>query len=433
MLVETVPATFTQYGETAPASFTQYDLSNFYFGRGDHVADLPDAFAGWWRDALPGGYHLYREPLQSAPDREVLVRSNRDGQTRRLINFSSYNYLGMATADVVKRAAVAAIERYGLGASGRPILSGMFEAHRELEAELAAFKRIEACTLFPTGYAANVGVISGLMRAGDHVFLDQFSHASLVEGAVLSKATPVYFRHNCADDLYRKLRGVAGRKLVVVEGVYPMDGDFCDLPAVVEVARWHGANVMIDEAHSAFICGPTGRGVAEYFGLEDEIDLHIGTMSKALGGIGGYVCASARIVEYLEAYARSRFFSCTLPPAVTLGVLAAARHLIAHPEIRQRLWTNARRMRELLVAQGIDVGECSSQVIPVMPRADRKAFAIGERIREEGLFLQPATYPGVPKGRSRLRVSVSALHTEDDLTTGANVIAHVLREFGVLA
>jgi hypothetical protein len=141
MFVETVPATFTQHGDSVPASFTQYDLSNFYFGQGDHIADLPDAFAGWWRDALPGGYHLYREPLQSAPDREVLVRSNRDGRVRRLINFSSYNCLGMATAEVVKRAAVAAIERYGLGASGVPILSGMFEVHRELEAELAAFRR----------------------------------------------------------------------------------------------------------------------------------------------------------------------------------------------------------------------------------------------------------------------------------------------------
>ena len=412
--------------------FTNYDFSNFYFGSGDDVYDTIRSFNQWWDEAFAGGYHIYREPFTSAPGTHISIRSNLGKQLDGLLNFSSYNYLGMANSPVVTEAAIAAIRKYGLGASGGPNLSGMFDIHRELEASLAAFKKKEACTTFNSGYAANIGIISGIMRSGDTIFLDQYSHASIIDGAILSKAKTVFFRHNNAADLERKLAGVTGRKLVIVEGVYSMDGDFCNLPEIVEVSKKHGARIMIDEAHSAFVAGENGRGAVEHFGLEDAVDFHMGTFSKALGGLGGYACGDREFILYLEAYARSRFFSCTLPPAVSAGVLAALNHIEANPEIRLHLWRNVAYLQKRLKEAGVDTGQSSSQVIPIMVYEDAKVFGIAESLREQGIFLQPVNYPAVSKGKARFRLSVSASHTTDQLEYAAQTIAHVLKEAGIL-
>ena len=412
---------------------SEYDLSNFYNGAGEDIYDLLKPFNAWWHtQAFPAGYHLYQEAMLTPAETQVTVRGNQDGLRHDLLNFSSYNYLGMAASPVVKAAVIEAVQKYGLGASGGPILSGVFDVHRELEAELARFKNKEASILFSSGYGANVGIISALMRSGDHIFADQYAHASILDGAVLSKARTVLFRHNNAADLERKLAGVSGKKLVVVEGIYSMDGDFCRLPEIVAVAKRHDARIMIDEAHSSFLCGPNGRGAAEHFGLESEVDFHMGTFSKALGGIGGYACGSREFIQYLAGYSRARFFSCTLPPPVTAGILANLRYVAAHPDLRKQLWDNAGTMRARLQAEGIDTGESVSQIIPVMIYDDAKAFQVAVKIRERGIYLQPATYPGVPKRKARLRVSVSASHTRDQLERAVHVIATALREEGVI-
>lgn len=412
----------------------EYDLSNFYHGTGEDIYDLLTPFNEWWNSrALPAGYHLYQEAMLTPAETEITVQGNRDSLPHDLLNFSSYNYLGMAASAVAVKAVIEAVMKYGLGASGGPILSGVFDIHRELERELARFKHKEASILFSSGYSANVGIISALMRAGDHIFIDQYSHASIIDGTILSKAHTVFFRHNNAADLDRKLAGVGGKKLVVVEGIYSMDGDFCRLPEIVEVAKRHGARIMIDEAHSSFLCGPNGRGAAEHFGLEAEVDFHMGTFSKALGGIGGYACGSREFIQYLTGYSRSRFFSCTLPPAVTAGILANLRYIATHPCLQYRLWENAAYMRSRLQAEGIDVGASESQIIPVMIYDDATAFRVAGKIRERGIYLQPATYPGVPKRKARLRVSVSASHTQEQLDQAISVIAAALREEGVIA
>jgi glycine C-acetyltransferase len=411
--------------------FTNYDFSNFYFGAGDDVHDTIRSFNRWWDEAFAGGYHIYRESFTSAPGTHISIRSNQGKNLDGLLNFSSYNYLGMSNAPVVTEAAIAAIRKYGLGASGGPNLSGMYDIHRELEASLADFKKKEACTTFNSGYAANLGIISGIMRSGDTIFLDQYSHASIIDGAILSKAKTVFFRHNNAADLDRKLAGVAGRKLVIVEGVYSMDGDFCNLPEIVEVSKKHGARIMIDEAHSAFVVGENGRGVVEHFGLEDAVDFHMGTFSKALGGLGGYACGDREFILYLEAYARSRFFSCTLPPAVSAGVMAALNYVEANPEIRLQLWRNVQYLQKRLKEEGVDTGQSTSQVIPIMVYEDAKVFGIAERLREEGIFLQPVNYPAVSKGKARFRLSVSASHTLDQLEYAAKTIANLLKEAGI--
>jgi 8-amino-7-oxononanoate synthase len=411
--------------------FAEYDYSNFYYGSGDDPLNLLQPFAQWYGEALPNGYYLYSEPLSTAPGTEVVVRSRKTGEELNLINLASYNYLGISYRPEVKKAAVEAIEKYGLGASGSPLLSGTMDIHNELAESLARFKEKEAAIIFPTGYSANVGFISALMRPGDNILLDQYSHASIVDGAILAKSKTTFFRHNNALDLERKLQSCKGKKLVVVEGVYSMDGDVCNLPEIVEVAKRHGARILIDEAHSTFLFGPNGRGVAEHFGLESEIDFHLGTFSKSLGGQGGFVCGSRDLVDYVNAFARSRFFSCNLAPTLAAGLVAGVSIVEKEPELRATLWRNVAYLRRRFAEEGIDIGKSNSQVMPVMINNDGKVFAVAEKIQEEGLFLQPVTYPAVPKHKSRLRVSVSAAHTEEQLERAVGIIKKVLWAEGI--
>lgn len=414
------------------STFAEYDYSNFYYGAGDDPLNLLGPFSDWWREARPNGYYLYSEALQSAPATRVQVRNGKTGRVQELINLASYNYLGISYRPEVKQAAIDATNLYGLGASGSPILSGTLEVHRQLAREMAEFKDKEAAILFPTGYSANVGFIAALMRSGDYIILDQYSHASIVDGAILAKSNTLWFRHNNPLDLERKLNKAKGKKLVVVEGVYSMDGDVCVLPEIVEVAKRHGARILIDEAHSTFLFGPNGRGVAEHFGLDSEVDFHLGTFSKSLGGQGGFVCGSRDLIDYVNAFGRSRFFSCNLAPPVAAGLLAGLRIAAAEPELRTKLWSNVAYLRRRFAEEGVDIGKSTSQVMPVMVNNDARVFAVAEKIQDRGLFLQPVTYPAVPKHKSRLRVSVSAAHTEEDLETAVHVVAGVLREEGII-
>jgi len=411
--------------------FSEYDYSNFYYGAGEDPLNLLGPFEEWLREALPHGYYLYSEPLQDAPTTRVRVRNRKTGEVKDLLNLASYNYLGISYRDEVKDAAIDALRRYGLGASGSPILSGTFDIHNELTQAIADFKEKDAAILFPTGYSANVGFISSLMRAGDTIFLDQYSHASVVDGAILGKSRTVFFRHNNPLDLERKLAGTKGKKLVVVEGVYSMDGDICVLPEIVEVSKRHGARILIDEAHSTFLFGPHGRGVAEHFDLENEVDFHLGTFSKSLGGQGGFVCGSKALIDYVNAFGRSRFFSCNLAPALAAGLLAGVRIVEQEPQLRAKLWSNVAFLRRRFEEEGIDIGKSCSQVMPVLVNNDAKVFAVAEKIQDGGLFLQPVTYPAVPKHKSRLRISVSAAHSEEDLEQAVQVIAGVLRAEGI--
>ncbi|HXY38857.1 MAG TPA: aminotransferase class I/II-fold pyridoxal phosphate-dependent enzyme [Vicinamibacteria bacterium] len=412
-------------------AFAEYDYSNFYYGAGDDPLNLLRPYAEWYREALPNGYYLYSEVLGSEPSTRVRVRDGKTGEWRDLLNLASYNYLGISYRPEVKRAAKEAVERYGLGASGSPILSGSFDIHDEFARELARFKDKEATIVFPTGYSANVGFISSLMRSGDTIFLDQYSHASIVDGAILAKSKTIFFRHNNPLDLERKIANVKGKKLVVVEGVYSMDGDVCLLPEILEVSKRHGARMLIDEAHSTFLFGPNGRGVAEHYGLDTEVDFHLGTFSKSLGGQGGFVAGTRDLVDYVNAFARSRFFSCNLSPVLTAGLLAALRVAADEPQLRSRLWSNVAFLRRRFAEEGVDIGKSNSQVMPVMVNNDAKVFAVAEKIQQRGLFLNPVTYPAVPKHKSRLRISVSAAHSEQELETAAQTIAGVLREEGI--
>ena len=428
-----VPDSAGQSSSAVNPALADYDYSHFYYSSSDDVFAIFPAYDEWWYGhARPSGYYLFYQPMSTPPAPRVDVGEGLGGRRLKLLNLASYNYLGLSYHPEVLAAARAALEQYGLGAAGSPTLSGTMDVHAELERALARFTRKEAVTVFPTGYSANVGVVSALMRPGDLIVADQNVHASIVDGAILSKANVRFFRHNRPDDLERKLRGTSGKRLVIVEGVYSMDGDLAPLADIVTVTRKYGARLMLDEAHSGFVYGPTGRGVAEQFGVESEIDIRIGTFSKALGGMGGFVAGSQSLYNYMMGFARSRVFSCALSPVIGAGVLQALRIVERDETLRQRLWTNTSHMRRLLADAGVDVGESTSQIIPVMVRKDKQIFAIAERLQRDGLYLQPIIYPAVAKHRSRFRVTISATHTPAMLEEAATILIGALRAEGVL-
>jgi len=417
---------------TGRSSASELDPSNFFWGTGHDPFEIVDAFDAWWEEVEPQGYYLFGQPMARAPrPRTDIIEQRGKRRLHDLINLASYNYLGLSYRPEVVEAACAAVRQFGTGASGSPVQSGYLALHEELSARIAGFKGTEACLLYSSGYAANVGIISALMRAGDLIVTDRLSHASIIDGIALSKADVRYFRHNDAEDLERKLSGFRGRKLVVVEGVYSMDGDLADLPAIVAVAKRHGARIMIDEAHSAFVFGKRGRGLAEHFGLEDAIDIHMGTFSKSLGGQGGYVVGSRKLIRYLRGYGRAYVFSCALAPAVVGGLIKACDLARAEPELRARLWANTGRMQSYLRDRGVDIGDSASQIIPVMVRDDRRVFRVAEENLERGVYVNPVRYPAVGKNKSRLRISVTAAHAPADLLAAADVIADVLARNGI--
>ena len=411
----------------------EYDYSNFFYSASDDLFTIFGAYDDWWNGyAREHGYYQFYQAMSTAPGPRIELEEGLHHQKRALLNLASYNYLGLSYHPEVKAAAKAAVDKYGLGSAGSPTLSGSMDIHVELERALARHLGKEAAMVFPTGYSTNVGLISGLVRPGDWIIMDQNVHASIVDGAILSKANTRFFRHNRPDELDRKLKDTKGKRLVIVEGVYSMDGDVARLPEIIEVAKRHGARVMIDEAHSGFVYGPNGRGVAEHFGVEKDIDIHVGTFSKALGGMGGYVAGSQSLYNYLMGFARSRVFSCALSPVVTAGVLQALHVAEREPQLRALLWKNVAHLRRRFSEAGVDVGESTSQVIPVMIRKDPRIFAICEKLLNAGIYLQPIIYPAVAKHRSRFRISVSAEHTPQLLDGAADTIIDILKSEDIL-
>lgn len=408
--------------------WSTHDLSHFRATTGDDLFDIHHHFARWSQGSRPGGYDLYLSALQGAPTPRVRLRDDGDD----LFNLASYNYLGLSCRPEVIEAAVEAVRRFGLGAAGSPHLSGLLSVHEALASEIAAFKGVEAALLFPSGYSANVGTMAALVGPEDWVIADMNAHASIFDGCQLAQARLSLFRHNDMTSLNKRLQGASGRKLVVVEGVYSMDGDIAPLDEVAALCQRHGARLMVDEAHSAFVYGENGRGLAEHFGVEDAVDVHFGTLSKSLGGMGGYVAGSTQLIDYLRAYARSQIFSCALSPPVVGGLRAALALARAEPELRTRLWENVATMRAALLAEGVDIGDSTSQVIPIMIRDDGGIFAIARALEAAGVYLNPILYPAVKRAQSRFRVSISAAHAPDDLRQSARIIGDVLRAHKVI-
>jgi 8-amino-7-oxononanoate synthase len=344
----------------------------------------------------------------------------------------SNNYLGLADHPRVRAAAADAAERLGAGAGASRLISGSMSLHRKLEGRLAEFKRFEAALLFGSGYLANTGTVSALVGRGDVVLSDELNHASIIDGCRLSRAETFVYRHLDLEHLEWGLREAGGRsRLIVTDSVFSMDGDVAPLRGLVELARRHDSMLMVDEAHGTGAVGPGGRGAVAAAGLCGEVDVIVGTLGKALGGYGAYVCASAEIVDLLVNTARPFIYS-TAPPPPSVGAALAALSLLAdRPGMVEQLRRNAATLREALTAQGLEIGSSRTQIVPVIVGDPRRAVALSERTLQGGVFAQAIRPPTVPAGSSRLRLTVMANHRAGELRLAAGVIGAAARELGV--
>jgi 8-amino-7-oxononanoate synthase len=341
----------------------------------------------------------------------------------------SNNYLGLADHPRVREAAAEAAMRWGVGAGASRLVSGNMTVHRRLEEQLAEFKGSEACVLFGSGYLANTGVISSLARAGDVVFSDELNHASIVDGCRLARAETFVYDHCDADHLEWGLREAGGRgALIVTDGVFSMDGDIAPLEEIVELAQRYDARVMVDDAHGTGAMGPNGRGSVADAGLEDEVDVVVGTLGKSLGSYGAYACCDKPMAKYLVNTARSLIFSTALPPPAVAGAMAALELLVEQPGRVDKLHRNAEAMRDALSAEGLDAGVSETQILPLVVGDPRAAMAACERALGQGVFCQAIRPPTVPDGSSRLRITVMASHTRSELRWAAGVIAKAVRD-----
>jgi 8-amino-7-oxononanoate synthase len=353
------------------------------------------------------GLYPYFRPIQSEQDTEVIV----DGRT--LLMFGSNSYLGLTNHPKVKKAASDAVLRYGTGCAGSRFLNGTLDIHIECESRLASFVGKEAALLYSTGFQVNQGVISALVGREDYVVLDKLDHASIVDGSRLSFGKTLRFRHNDVKGLEEVLRSLPrqGGKLIVADGVFSMDGDVFNLPAAVQLAEKYNAMIMIDDAHGIGVIGKGGRGTASYFGLTDSVDLIMGTFSKSLASLGGFIASDRTTVDYLKHNSRALIFSASPAPASVAAVMAALDVIQAEPERIDRLWANTNRMTEGLRSLGYNLGNTTTPILPVLIGDDIKCLQMCLSLQEEGVFVNPVVHPAVEIGHALLRVSLMATHT----------------------
>ncbi|MGZ3570185.1 MAG: aminotransferase class I/II-fold pyridoxal phosphate-dependent enzyme [Thermodesulfobacteriota bacterium] len=356
------------------------------------------------------GHYFFFRKLESAQDSEVVVNG------RRVIMIGSNNYLGLTNHPRVKEAAIKAIERFGCGCAGSRFLNGNLEMHEELEIKLARFFRKEAALVFATGYQTNLGSISALLGRTDVAIIDKYDHASIIDGCRLSFGQVKKYRHNDMKDLERILEATKDKgKLIIVDGIFSMEGDIADLPNIIKLAKAYGARVMVDDAHSIGVLGAGGRGTAEHFGLEDQVDLIMGTYSKSLAAIGGFVAGSKEVIDFIKHIGRSMIFSASLPPPLVASVSAALDIIQEQPQLRTQLWKNTHKMLKSYKEMGYDTGVSETPVIPIIIKDNMKVYAMCKLLFENGVFVNPVVSPAVPPGRELLRTSYMATHTEEQL------------------
>jgi len=329
----------------------------------------------------------------------------------------SNNYLGLTHDPRVLEAAEMAARSYGTGCTGSRFLNGTLDLHLELEAELADFVGQEAALVFSTGYQTNLGTIDALVGRDDVILMDKLDHACIVDGARMSAGTMARFRHNDMADLEVQLKKIAADKgvLLAVDGVFSMEGDLTNLPEVVRLAKEYGARTLLDEAHSLGVVGPTGAGVAEHFGLQNEVDLVMGTFSKSFASIGGFMAGDHAVIDFVQHFARPMIFSASIPPYAVATVLRSLEILRTEPERRERLWEIQRFMKQELENMGWDVGETESPIIPIVIGEMSLTIALWKALLDGGVFTNPVVAPAVPENRSMLRTSYIATHTDEQL------------------
>jgi 8-amino-7-oxononanoate synthase len=369
---------------------------------GDRIAAFQDANA-----IKEKGLYPYFRSIESAQDTEVII----DG--KKVLMFGSNSYLGLTNHPKIKEASKAAIQKYGTGCAGSRFLNGTLDIHLELERKLAAYVGKEAAVLFSTGFQVNLGVISCLLDRNDYLILDEYDHASIIDGSRLSFSRSIKYAHNDMDDLRKKLSRLPedSAKLIVADGIFSMEGDLVKLPEIVQIAEEFGANIMMDDAHSLGVIGFNGAGVSSHFNLTDKVDLIMGTFSKSLASLGGFIAASEETIEFIKHRARSLMFSASMPPASVASVIAALDIIESEPERIDKLWDNTNYAKKLLLDAGFDIGHTDSPIIPVYIRDNEKTFLITNILHKNGIFVNPVVSPAVPSDSSLIRFSLMATHT----------------------
>jgi len=368
----------------------------------DRIAAFKDATA-----IKEKGLYPYFRAIESGQDTEVVI----DG--KRVLMFGSNSYLGLTNHPKIKEAAKKAIDKYGTGCAGSRFLNGTLDIHIELERRLAAYVGKEAAVLFSTGFQVNLGVISCLLDRNDYLVLDEYDHASIIDGSRLSFSRSIKYAHNDMEDLRKKLSRLPedAAKLIVADGIFSMEGDLVNLPEIVKIADEFGANIMMDDAHSLGVIGLNGAGTASHFGLTDKVDLIMGTFSKSLASLGGFIAGTEETIEFVKHRARSLMFSASMPPAAVASVIAALDIIEAEPERIDQLWANTNYAKKLLLDAGFDIGHTDSPIIPVYIRDNDKTFLVTNILSNNGIFVNPVVSPAVPSDSSLIRFSLMATHT----------------------
>ena len=374
-----------------------------------------------------GLYPYFRE-IESGQDTEVIIRG------KKVLMLGSNSYLGLTNDPRVKKAAIEAIEKYGTGCAGSRFLNGSLDIHTALEDRLAKFVGKEAATIFSTGFMANLGFISAVAQRGDYILADRLDHASIIDGANLSFGRLKRFEHNDPSSLETALKSIPLEvgKLIVIDGIFSMDGDIADLPRIVPLAEKYNTAIMVDDAHALGVIGPKGEGTAAHFGLQDRIHAIMGTFSKSLATVGGFIAGDTKLIDFLRHNSRALMFSASLPPASVAAVMKSLDIIEQEPERREALWENTRAMSTGLLDLHYDIGSSNTPVIPILIGGMEKTFKMCIRLQEEGVFVNPVVPPAVPQNKALLRISLMATHTRQQIDIALSCLKKVGREMNVI-
>ncbi len=388
----------------------------------DRVASFQDA-----KRIKEQGLYPYFRSISSAQDTEVII----DG--KEVLMFGSNSYLGLTNHPKIKEAAQKAIEKYGTGCAGSRFLNGTLDIHLELEQRLAAYVDKPAAVLFSTGFQVNLGVISCLLDRNDYLILDEYDHASIIDGSRLSFSRSIKYAHNDMNDLRAKLSRLPedAAKLIVSDGIFSMEGDMVNLPEMVKIADEFGANIMMDDAHSLGVIGFNGAGTASHFNLTKEVDLIMSTFSKSLASLGGFIAADEDTIEFIKHRARSLMFSASMTPASVASVLAALDIIEAEPERIDKLWANTNYAKKLLLEAGFEIGHPESPILPIYIRDNAKTFIITNILQKNGIFVNPVVSPAVPSDASLIRFSLMATHTFEQIEKAIDKLKLAFKEASV--
>ncbi|EOR92860.1 2-amino-3-ketobutyrate coenzyme A ligase [Arcticibacter svalbardensis MN12-7] len=375
------------------------------------------------------GLYPYFRAIESGQDTVVFI----DG--KEVLMFGSNSYLGLTSHPKIKEAAKQAIDKYGTGCAGSRFLNGTLDIHLELERKLATYVGKESAVIFSTGFQVNLGVLSCVTNRNDYLILDEFDHASIIDGSRLSFSKTIKYAHNDMNDLRAKLALLPeeAAKVIAVDGIFSMEGDIVKLPEIVDLANEFGANIFVDDAHSLGVIGVNGAGTASHFGLTDEVDLIMGTFSKSLASLGGFIAADEATIDYIKHRARSLLFSASMTPAAVASVIAALDIIQAEPQIIDKLWDNTRYAKKLLLENGFDIGHTESPILPIYVRDNEKTFQVTNDLLLDGVFVNPVVSPAVPSDSSLLRLSLMSTHTFDQIDEAVDKLTHAFKRRDIFA